>query len=179
MRPELWAKNLKTSDFLGFHQVPRSGRLMDSLQGPQVLEVRLVFIFCVQKRRPKLEQPSFWPDSPSRPWTASGLRLLYHNTYIYHSVGLPYTSDQPVVEAAVYTTHNKHKYVKMQALSGFRTRGPKKLSGFRNTNQFARPSAAALVLTPPYYILIFRNRRYRALASIIPDHERFCWNLSF
>jgi len=27
--------------------------------------------------------------------------------------------------------------------------------------------------------LVFLNRRYRALASIMPGRERFSWNLSF
>ena len=52
MRPELRATNIMTSDFLVFHQSPKVGRPVNSLQGPQVWEVRLFLILCFNKGLP-------------------------------------------------------------------------------------------------------------------------------
>jgi hypothetical protein len=51
----------------------------------------------------------FWRNSPTGTQTASLLRLRDHTKTHARPLGLLCTSDQPVTEAATYTTHNKHK----------------------------------------------------------------------
>jgi len=51
----------------------------------------------------------FWHNSPTRSQTASLLRFLDHTQTHARPLGLLWTSDQPVTEAATYTAHNKQK----------------------------------------------------------------------
>ena len=51
-------------------------------------------------------------------------RLFFQFLDHTHPVGLLWTSDQLVAEAATYTTHNKHKIRNIHALSEIRTRDP-------------------------------------------------------
>ena len=49
-----------------------------------------------------------WRYSPTRVWGASLFRFLHHTQLGHtHRAGLLWTSDQPVAQAATYTTHNK------------------------------------------------------------------------
>ena len=49
MRPELGAKNITTSDFLGFHHSRKVGTASKFVTKPPRLGVRLGFTFCVHK----------------------------------------------------------------------------------------------------------------------------------
>ena len=50
-----------------------------------------------------------WPNSPNRISTASLFFFIDHIKLDTHSVERLWTSDQPVRDAATYTTHTKHK----------------------------------------------------------------------
>jgi hypothetical protein len=91
-----------------------------------------------------------WRKSPTGARAAPLLRLLYHSlthTHTHtHSLSLPpppslslslslslstwilWTTGQLVAEAATCATHNKHKRLNIQALSGFRTCSPSNLA---------------------------------------------------
>jgi hypothetical protein len=67
---------------------------------------------------------SFIRESDSGIPSANGallLRFIYHTQIYTHPVGLIWTSDQLVADAANYTTHNKHEHSFLQRDSNTRS----------------------------------------------------------
>ena len=58
-------------------------------------------------------------NTPTGAYAAPLLRFLNHTQRHTQPVGLLWTGDQPVAEAATYTTHNKHNGPTSVPLAGF------------------------------------------------------------